>query len=41
MSFANECAFFRYNLSDCPKWYKDLHDSLFFDGQATIPDEAT
>ena len=23
-----------YNLSDCPRWYKEAHDAFFFDEQA-------
>lgn len=26
-----------YNVADCPEWYKALHDSIFFDARATIP----
>ena len=27
-----------YNLADCPMWYKDLHDTIFFEHCATIAD---
>ena len=26
-----------YNPTDCPEWYKELHDAIFFDARATIP----
>ena len=30
-----------YNPTDCPEWYKELHDAIFFDTRATIPPVVT
>ena len=26
-----------YSATDCPVWYKEHHDAIFFDARATIP----